>query len=333
MTMSDYQDDLELDDAPEIREKPDLETTLRTLETNVDGALSATVFYGLSGLTADELPRVGEVWVGLPDDYRAKLLQQLVEVSETNFDLDYRTLGLYALDDERSDVRVAAIELLWEDESLELMDRLIRMAQWDESNDVRAQAAGALGRFILLGELGDLPESETVRAQDAVINLLTDPSEDEDVRRRSLEAIANCSHEIVPEAIEEAYQSGDSLMQASALFAMGKTCDERWSDAVMLAFESDDPALRYEAARASGELELDEAIPILARFAMGSDREIKEVSIWSLGEIGGGAVIKILSSLAEMAEEADDVELLDAIEEAMSNASLAGGDLDFDFDD
>ena len=333
MTMSDYQDDLELEDSEGVQEKPDLKTTLRTLESNVDGSLNATIFYGLSGLTTEDLLHFGEVWTGLPDAYRAKLLHQLVDVSETNFELDYRALGFYALRDDFPEARMAAIDLLWEDESLELMDRLIEMAQWDESTDVRAQAASALGRFILLGELGDLPETETIRAQDAVVNLLTNPDEDVDVRRRSLEAIANCSHDIVPEAIEDAYNSDDSSMQASAIFAMGKSCDERWGDTVLRAFESDDPTLQYEAARASGELGLDEAIPILARFAMGNDREIKEVSIWSLGEIGGGAVLKILGLLAETAEEAGDDELMDAIEEAMSSASLAGSDLDFDFDD
>ena len=325
-----YENDDEISDIPE---KPDIETTLRLLVASVDGSFDAVVFYGLSALTESEINRVQAVWDSLPDDYRIKLLQRLVDTSETNFDLDYRGLAFYALSDDHPEVRTAAIELLWEDETLELMQHLIEMAQWDESISVRSAAASALGRFILLGELGDLPEVETMRAQDAVVELLTNQDEDVEVRRRSLEAIANCSHEIVDEAIEEAYHSLDSRMRASALFAMGKTCDAQWSEIVLRELDSDDPEFRFEAARASGELELEEAIPSLTRLAQSGDREIKEAAIWALGEIGGGQVIKILTVIADSIAETGDDDLLEAVEEAISIASLPGKDFDFDFDD
>lgn len=336
-SVSDYLDflnDLNDDDDLELpREQPDLDTTLKTLRENVDGAANTVIFYGLSRLDVSAIVRVQDVWNTLSAEYRHKLMQQLIDVSETNFDLDYYNLGIMALGDESPAVRADAIELLWEDETLHLMDRLIEMAQWDEAVEVRAAAAGALGRFILLGELGDLPESETVRAQDVVANLYNDQAEDIDVRRRSLEAIANCGHEMVTEAIQEAYESDDPRMQASAVFAMGRTCDNRWNEIVLKALTEADPAVRYEAARASGELEISEAVPYLARFAQGRDREIKEVSIWSLGEIGGNYAMKTLGTLADAAEKDEDVELLEAIEEALGNASFAGRDLDFDLDD
>lgn len=332
--MSDYFDLMDDDeDVGGLREQPDLETTLMALESNTEGTANATVFYGLSNLTESDMPRVREVWYGLPLEYRQKLLHQLVDVSETNFELDYRSLAFMALADEDAESRATAIELLWEDESLELMDRLIEMAQWDEAVQVRAGSVSALGRFILLGELGDLPEQETVRAQDVVVSLLTDADEDVEVRRRALEAIANCGHEIVTEAIEEAFDSDDPRMQASAVFAMGRTCDNRWNKFVLREISNPDPAVRYEAARASGELEIEEAVPHLARLAQGRDREIKEVAIWSLGEIGGSYALRVLGSLADEAEKNDDEDLLEAIDEAIGNASLAGRDMDFDLDD
>ena len=327
--MTDFHDMYEEDESPS-REQPDLDTTLQTLAANKDGSANTTIFYGLANLGAQEIAQVQLVWDNLFPEYRAKLLKQLVDISETNFELNYRELGLMALTDSDADVRVNAIEVLWEDESLELMDRLIDMAQWDESDMVRAAAAGALGHFILLGELGDLPENETIRAQDAAISLLTNDQENLDVRRRALEAISNCSHEIVNEAIDEAYNSDDAQMQASAVFAMGRSCDSRWNEAVVQAFESDDPEIRFEATRASGELAIEEALPILARFAQEDDREIKEMAIWSLGEIGGNFPVRVLGSLAEEAADANDLELLEAIEEAIGNASLAGQDMDLD---
>lgn len=332
--MSDYYDLLDDDEnADSVREQPDLDTTLYALKSNVEGAAIATIFYGLSGLSAAQIPRVQEAWVTLSVDYRHKLLQQMLDISETNFELDYRLIGMLALEDDDPTVRTDAVELLWDDDSLETMDRLIDLAQWDESVQVRAASASALGRFILAGELGDLPETETIRAQDVVVSLLTSEDEDVEVRRRALEAIANCSHEIVQEAINEAYQSDDPRMQASAVFAMGRTCDNRWNDIVLREIDNADPAIRYEAARASGELEIEEAVPHLARLAQGPDREIKEVAIWSLGEIGGSYAMKILGALADVAEQDEDDDLLEAIEEAIGNASLAGRDFDFELDD
>jgi HEAT repeat protein len=263
-------------------------------------------------------------------DTRQTLLGEFAEASELNFDLDYRELGLWALNDRDAAVRAAAIEVLWEDESIDFMGRLIELAQWDEAGVVRAAAASALGRFILLGEYGEVSEKDAVRAQDMVISLLTDADEDVDVRRRALEAISNCGHEIVQEAIEEAYASSEPQMKASAIYAMGRAYDDKWHDTVLREITSPDPEFRYEAARAAGELELDEAIPSLGRLALDDDREIKEVAIWSLGEIGGREALRILSALAQDAEEAEDEHLLEAVEDAIGSASLAGDDIELD---
>jgi len=332
-TMDDYRDDNFEEEEVVEREHPDIETTLAALESGDEDSFNATILYGLSDLSADDIERLKPVWEGLTVTYRQKLVQQLVETAETNFDLNYHALAVYGLSDEYPSVRETSIELLWEDESLELMGRLIDLAQWDEVIAVRAAAVGELGRFILLGELGDLPEAETIRAQDTVISLLNDEDEDVEVRRRALEAISNCGHEIVDEAIDEAYHSNDERMRASALFAMGRTCDARWEPIVLREIDSPDPAMRYEAARASGELEIAEAVPQLARLSRENDREIQNVAIWSLGEIGGTQAMRLLSALAEEAQEAEDEDLIEVIEDAIGSASLVGDEMDFDLDD
>jgi hypothetical protein len=179
-----------------------------------------------------------------------------------------------------------------------------------------------------MGELGDLPEEQTVRAQQSVVRHLQNVNESLEVRRRSLEAIANCSHAVVPGAIREAYDSDIQPLQISAVFAMGRTCDtDRWQDIVLREISSLDNEMRYEAARASGELEIAEAVPHLGRLTMEDDREIKLMSIWALGEIGGKQATRILDALLEEAETEDDADLIEAIEDAIGNASLASGDL------
>lgn len=331
-TNSSFDDTLHDDDL-QSREQPDLETTLQALRESEAGHMSATLYYGLANLDEARIGYVKPVWGDVPSDRRVEIVRQMIDLSEVNVDLDYRLMGYLGLDDDDPAVREAAIELLWEDQSLALMNKLMEMAQWDEAVPVRAAAAGALGRFILSGELGDLPETETIEAQEVVASLYNDNQEDVEVRRRALEAIANCGHEMVEDAINEAYHSADERMRASAVYAMGCTCDERWNDIVIREIGSPDPAMRYEAARASGQLELREAIPHLARLVHETDVEIKQAAIWSLGEIGGRQAVRVLSSLAEEAEQAKDDDLLELIEEAIGSASLIGEDLDFDFED
>ena len=305
---------------------PDLDTTLAALRDS-KGTVTSTEYYGLSGLEPSGLERLSPVWKGLTPEYRRKLLQELTEASEANFELEYNALGHFALDDDDAGVREAAVELLWEDESISLMHRLINIALEDEDRLVRAAASSALGRYILLGEMGDLPESETVNAQDAVVGILENADEDVDVRRRALEAISNSTHKIVEEAIREAYDSADHRMQISAVYAMGRSYDEQWGEYVRQQIDSDDAEMRYEAARAAGELELEEAVPGLIRLALDNDREVKEVAIWSLGEIGSREATRVLERLASDAKRHGDDELLEAIEDAIGSAALGGGSL------
>lgn len=306
--------------------QPDLETTLKTLREN-DGSVNATLYYGLSGLEPSEIRRLAPVWAELAPAFRRKLLRELVEASETNFELDYSTLGYYALDDSDAGVREAAIELLWEDESMPLMHRLNDLALEDEAVEVRAAAASALGRFILGGELGDMDEAETVRAQETAVSILNNLSEDIDVRRRALEAISNSSHELVEEAIREAYDSYDRRMQISSVFAMGRSCDEQWNEFVVQQLDSEDAEMRYEAARAAGELEIESAVRGLTRLALDDDREIKEVAIWSLGEIASKEATRTLERLATEAKRLHDDELMEVIEDALATASMGSSSL------
>jgi HEAT repeat protein len=244
-----------------------------------------------------------------------------------NFDLDFSTIITLALDDPDADVRRAAVDGVLEDCPPRVIERLMAMAQDDANAEVRAAAAGALGQFILLGELGKLPERLAVRLQDTALALHRNPNEDLNVRRRALEAIANCGREGVPELIREAYYHDNLMMRVSAVFAMGRSCDDVWAPQVLEELSSEYPEMLYEATRAAGELELRKALARLAELAGEEDREIQEMAIWSLGEIGGKAALNILENLAVLAVENEDDDLADAIEEAQSAASFSGEDL------
>lgn len=321
------------DDTNAAKEKPTLEAVSEALKTQQSSIIPSVVYYGLSDLDAQEIRRFETTLNSMSAEDRQRLFADLLDASEANFELNYRGLGFWGLNDPDSRVREAAIDLLWEDESPELMSRLIEMCQWDENPEVRAAAVRELGRFILLGEYEDISEVEAARAQDATINILHDQDEEISVRRRALEAISNSSHEIVHASIREAYESGDHPMLVSAIFAMGRSNDKQWRDIIMKEIRSSDSEVVYEAARSAAELEMIEAVPILGQLAVGRDRDIQMVAIWSLGEIGGNEALRILSALSEDLEESDDDDFIDAVEDAIGNAAMIGSLFDDEADD
>lgn len=312
-------DDLEVDPEPT---KPDFAATLHALREYETEKDIVTLGYGLSGLLPDQLTELAAAWTQLTVESRRAIMQMVAETSEADFLLDFEGIGFFGLDDPDGMVRQAAISVLWMDESPALLSRLLDLAQNDPMVAVRASAASELGRFILLGELEDLPQEDSDAVQALLLRLWNDREQPLDVRRRALEALANCSHDMVPGAIREAYASPDQPMRVSAVFAMGRTYDEQWTDQVLEEIVSDDQELRYEAARAAGSLNLVEAIPALAKLTVDDDREVQEVAITSLGEIGSREALRTLNLLAEKALEDGDQELADAVEDAIGNATL-----------
>ncbi len=314
--------------------KPSIEEVISLLQQaeGENERVPAAVYYGLSDIDDESMQVFEPVWQTLSADYKRKIATELAEASEVNFDLNFDTLGYIALDDLDPGVRRSGIDLFWINESLSLLSRLIDLAENDESTEVRAAAISDIGRFILLGEYEDIPEQQAVRAQEVAMGLLNDAAEDVDVRRRALEAISNSSLDFVAEAIQEAYDSDEHLMRVSAVFAMGRSYDQQWTETILREIRSDDPEIRYEATRAAGELEIEEAVTSLGQIAVVDEREIKQVAIWSLGEIGGSQAMRLLTALAEDAEEAEDEDLKEAIEDAIGYAGMVGSDINVDFE-
>lgn len=291
--------------------------------------LSAAVINRLSDLNAADLARFGEGWPYIPSDRRSQLLQRLGEVSETNFELDYVEVTRLGLNDSDEEVRVAAIEAAWYDETLDFLHAIMKLARRDPVEAVRAEALSAMGRFILLGELDELKPSEAREAQDVALAIYRSDDESVEVRRRAIEALGNCTRAGVPELIQDAYESDDSQMRASALFAMGRTCDDIWAGIILEELISDDPEMRYEAARAAGELELSDAVERLGQLLRDDDREVLEMAVSALGEIGNDEARELLEAGIERAELGGDLVLVEAIQEALEHASLVGEDLSF----
>lgn len=303
--------------------KPSLDDLKRALQREAisdQAVVSSTIVFGLSELKPEEERAIEPCWNALPAIAKHRVLRALNEASEAMFELCFREIALLSLKDASSLIRSTAIELLWIDDSAETMQTLMRLAKSDSDVEVRARALEQLGRFILLGEYGDIPADIAAEAQALTFGICTDPTQALVLRRRALEALANSSHPKVNHLIAAAYADGNHELRVGALFAMGRTCSAIWRDQLMRELESVDSECVYEAIRACGHIQLREAARRIGDFTGDDDQEIQLIAIWSLGEIGGRLAFDILSNLEERA--ADD-DMADALEEALDTASFS----------
>ena len=303
--------------------KPSLEDIAQSLRNEAlsrQSVVPSAIVYGLSDLTAEALQTIEPAWSQLSAVAKHRVLRALNEASEAMFELNFREMALLCLGDASSLVRAASIDLLWIDESAQTMRALMNIAESDPEAAVRARALEHLGRFILLGEYGDVPADLAAQAQSLAYGIHNDPAETVEIRRRSLEALANSSHPKVSSLIETAYANGNHELRIGAIYAMGRTCSSAWRAQLLNELESADGECVYEAIRACGQIQLSDATRRVGEFTLSDDQEIQTIAIWALGEIGGRQAFEILSSLEETVTD-DDARA--AIDEALDTASFS----------
>jgi len=280
---------------------------------------------GLSGLSRSEVEDFKAVWPTLSHQERRRIINALVEVGERDCGLDFSYLFRLCLNDEDEEVRLQALEGLWEDDDPGLIMPLVKLLKSDASHRVRAAAAASLGRFMLKAETNRLDGYYVRVLYNALLEVAEREDEDLEVRRRAIEALAYSDDERVIKLIEMAYEHPDERMRVSAIFAMGRNSNPRWRSIVLDELENPHPEIRYEAARACGELRVKEAVGPLARLIYDPDFEVREAAVWALGSIGGREARRILYQLLNNGEES----LREAVEEALDELEFAFDPLGF----
>ncbi|HEY5625276.1 MAG TPA: HEAT repeat domain-containing protein [Dehalococcoidia bacterium] len=251
----------------------------------------------LSGLSPEQAEQLAARWPEIALRRRRRILQELIELAEDTVELDFDAVFQHALEDEDAEVRLEAVRGLWEHESPGLIDSLATLARADDDEAVRAEAALALGRFVLHFELGRLRERHFERAAAALRSVIEKATEIEEVRARAIEAVGPHDATWVRQAVTQAYESGSQRLKASAVHAMGRSAKPRWLPLVSRELASEDAELRYEAAVASGSLADEAAVPGLVPLVADPDDEVRAAAITALGEIGGEAARRALNEL------------------------------------
>lgn len=275
--------------------------------------VSESLLYSLSDLNRQGVLEFQAAWDEISPARRHAIASILVTLAEEHIEVNFDAVFRQCFDDPEAAVRTAAVEGLWENEDVALIGPLARLLEEDEDPGVRSAAAISLGRFVLLGELEEIEAAAAFRAESALWSALHAEDEDIEVLRRAVEAIAYSGEMAVRDVIRDAYYYDDERMRTSALFAMGRSADPYWRDLVLRELESDHPSLRFEATRAVGELELNEAIPYLIALLAEDDAEVREAAIIALGQIGGEearrALLECLDSEDESIRDAADIAL------------------------
>jgi HEAT repeat protein len=286
---------------------------------NTSEPLVTRYLYLLSGMTRERLVRFQQIWPDIEVGRRRLLIHNLVELTEHSFEVNFDPILLVAMGDDDSEVRAAAIDGLWENEDQALVGPLVHLLRVDDAPKVRAAAAMGLARFVLLGELEKIDRAPAMLAEEALLETLRSGEEDFEVRRRAVEAIAYSGEAGVRDIIEAAYYDEDEKMQVSALFAMGRSADAFWRKVLVQELENPNPELRFEAARACGELETRSAVPKLIQMSTDDpDREVQQAAVWALGRISG----RVAREALEAFFESDDEVLSQTAAEALDEMDL-----------
>jgi len=299
-----------------------------------DEILLNTHLAEMSDLTPDELNRFKHLWTTLDNSRRNQVISRLVELAEDNTEYNFDDIFNYCLKDGDPEVRYKAIEGLWENEEPSLINKLIALANEDNSEDVQAMAASALGKFAVLAELGKLRPNHTNNVANTLTNILNNKSKPIEVRRRALEAVSVLNLPQVKKTISEAYHSKDNTLKISAIYSMGKNCDPNWLPLILKEFSNTNDEIRYEAARACGEIGEEEAVPDLIYLLDDPDIDVQVNAIKALGEIGGSEakdyLVKCLASPNDVIKEAAEL----ALEQIAAEEDTLSFDMsDFEFDE
>nr|MDQ6907718.1 HEAT repeat domain-containing protein [Chloroflexota bacterium] len=157
--------DLDADVALEPADEPRGDIAARLRDPNLKfGSLRF-----LSGLTRGESGAVRETWPTLPVERRRRLVRAMDDLAELTVELDFARVLRIAMRDTDAEVRMRAIEALWEHESPDFLVALLDLLPTDPSAEVRQAAAKALGLFAVRAVVGNLTEPLTVRLHDDVL--------------------------------------------------------------------------------------------------------------------------------------------------------------------
>jgi len=286
-----------------------------------DTPINPQYLYHLSDLEGEELTLFLETWPRLPLWRRQALMEDLHELGSADDLLSFEKIGRNVILDEDPQIRLLAVQVLWEFEARDLIPVYLQLLKSDPVAEVRAASASGLGQFVYLGEIDRLPAEVLEEIEDRLLHVF---HHDQAVlvQCRALESAGYSSRSGIAKLIESAFNSDKHEMMTSALIAMGRSMDSRWETSILSMLNNTRPSLRAEAARAAGGIEIKDALSTLIELTTDSEENVRLAAIWSLSEIGGE---RARHSLEKLFQESDDDHEADFLESALGHIAFTDG--------
>lgn len=282
---------------------------------------SPKFLHHFSDMGALELKTLGDIWPRVSVKRKLTVLEQLETLAEDNTLVSFDDFAKSILTDADSTVRGRALRLLRESDDTRLIPTYIDLLKSDADAQTRAEAASNLGMFVDLGELEEIPADLKKQVEDELLTAVNG-SDDAKVRRRTLEALGFSTRPEVIALIESSFKREDPAWQTSALFAMGRSADNRWDEEVIASLANVNRSVREGAVEAAGKLSIKEATPLLLNLVEEEeDDDVTSAIIWSLSQIGGEDARTFIENLLDQTDEEDE-EQLEFLEEALANLAF-----------
>lgn len=291
--------------------------------------LEAANLNGLSNARKPDVAKFAAIWPTIPVARRREIMKGLGALSLESFEVEFDSLYREALKDNDAVTRATAVDNLWECEDEDLIAPFLTLLTSDPDAGVRAAAATGLGKYVYLAEMEEIDLDYADRIRQALLHTIHNKTEEELVRRHAIEAISFLGNDEVRSIIEEAYNAASDEMQTSAVFAMGRSLDPYWSGTILLELQNPLPRIRQQAAWASGELELKQAVPLLVTLLEDRDRDVLLSAVRALGQIGGPMAQRALEVVADSDDEELAEEATDALDELIFKGSEEWMELNF----
>lgn len=280
-------------------------------------AIAPAELTALSDLSRKNAEAVESAWETIPVRIRQAVIEALVQMADADYRLQLGRILRIAMHDSEPHIRRLAIEGLWEDVQSDLVGSFTHILRTDDSTEVRAAAAGALGSFVLAGELEEMESSLAMRAEEALLSVLRNEEEPIEVQAHALESIAYSGEVGIRQLIEDAYYSPFEEMRLAALNAMGRSADVRWRGLARAELENPMPSMRAYAAIACGELEARAAVQEIIQLLDDEEESVRLAAIFALGRLGGKVARETLRAVADSEYEVEAEEAEDALAEMM----------------
>ena len=298
-------------------EQPDFEEVLLPLLDH-NQPLALGKLKVLSDLDDEQQAIFQREWADVEPSHRRSLAQNMQEIGEESLDLDFRAAFMLMLDDDDAQVRIAAVRGLIEDTRRSTLRRLLTIVQTDPDDGVRANAAITLGGWGLRAAEGDVDQRISDELRETLLSIYNDQATSPLVRQRLLETLGYWGDdEVVIAAINQALRHADLLWQQAAICAMGHSGTDRWLTTIKHHLSHEFAAIRFEAARAAGEIGEDaqSLVNMVARLVTDDDIEVVTTALWALGQIGGSAARRLLEQFARDGEGAKREAAAEALNE------------------